>query len=85
MIDNETEITINELIKTMTLEEKVSMCHGAGLFRNSGVERLGIPPLKMSDGPCGVRREFHDGDWGEVGLTYDRVSYLPANTALAAT
>ena len=79
------EERINELIAKLTLEEKVSMCHGAGLFRTEGVDRLNIPPLKMSDGPMGVRNEFPDDSWMPVGNNDDFVTYLPCNAALAST
>lgn len=74
-----------ELTAKLTLEEKIGMIHGAQLFRTKGVERLGIPPLVMSDGPMGVRQDFYPASWKAVGHTDDYVSYLPCNTALAAT
>ena len=61
------------------------MVHGAELFQTKGGERLGIPPLKMSDGPMGVRQEFHPAGWKPVGHSDDYVTYLPCNSALAAT
>ncbi len=76
---------INELIAQLTLEEKIGMIHGAGLFRTDGVERLGIPPLYMSDGPMGVRQEFANDEWRTTGTTDDFVSYLPSNSAIAST
>lgn len=82
--DKKTENRIQELIQKMTLEEKIHMIHGAGLFRTEGVPRLGIPPLKMSDGPMGVRHEFPDASWIPTGYSDDYVSYLPSNSALAS-
>ncbi|WP_163192947.1 glycoside hydrolase family 3 C-terminal domain-containing protein [Clostridium thermarum] len=79
------ENKIEELLKKMTLEEKVGLIHGNGLFRTEGVERLGIPALKMSDGPMGVRREFPNDNWNSLDYSDDYVTYLPSNTALAAT
>ncbi len=76
---------IEELVKELTLEEKIGMIHGQGIFHTRGVERLGIPPLWMSDGPMGVRRELEDDNWNPKGTTDDFVSYLPSNTALACT
>ncbi|MDR3593755.1 glycoside hydrolase family 3 C-terminal domain-containing protein [Clostridium sp.] len=76
---------IEEIISELTLEEKVAMCHGNGLFRTEGVKRLNIPPIKMSDGPMGVRAEFPDDSWVPVGNSDDYVTYLPCNTALAST
>lgn len=74
-----------ELTAALTLEEKIGMIHGAGLFQTKGVERLGIPPLIMSDGPMGVRQEFEPGKWIPIGQTDDYVTYFPCNSALAAS
>lgn len=76
---------IEEILKELTLEEKIAMIHGAGLFRTGAVERLGIPAVKMSDGPMGVRNEFPDDSWIPVGHSDDYVSYGPSNSAVAAT
>ena len=79
------EKQIEELLAQLTLDEKIGMVHGNGLFRTEGVERLGIPALKSSDGPMGVRNEFDNAHWVTVGTTDDYVSYLPSNSALAST
>lgn len=73
------------LTEKLTLEEKIGMIHGAQLFQTKGVKRLGIPPLKMSDGPMGVRHEFQPDSWETIGLSDDYVTYLPSLSALAAT
>ena len=73
------------LMEKLTLEEKIGMVHGAQLFQTAGVERLGIPPLKMSDGPMGVRQEFQPAHWQTIDNSDDYVTYLPCNSALAAT
>lgn len=80
---NESEI--EKIVKELTLEEKITMIHGGGLFRTNGVERLSIPPIFMSDGPMGVRKEFRNDEWKSAGETDDYVTYLPSNTALAST
>ena len=79
------EVQIGKLLEQLTLEEKIGMIHGAGLFRTEGVERLSIPPLFFSDGPMGVRAEFADNEWRNTGTTDDFVSYLPCNSAVAST
>lgn len=79
------EIIIEELLSQLTLEEKIGMIHGAGLFRTDSVERLEIPPLYMSDGPMGVRAEFANAEWRSVGTTEDFVSYIPCNSAITST
>lgn len=79
------EAWIEELVKEMTLDEKITMIHGNGLFRTGGVERLGIPPLVMTDGPIGIRADFEDKKWFPSGMTSDYTSYFPSGSALAAT
>ena len=74
-----------ELTAALSLEEKIGMIHGAELFRTKGVERLGIPPLVMSDGPMGVRQEFAPDQWKGIGETDDYVTYFPCNSALSST
>lgn len=73
------------LMAKLTLEEKIGMLHGAHLFSTQGVERLGIPPLIMSDGPMGVRQEFEPDHWKAIDRSDDYATYLPCNSALAAT
>jgi len=39
----------------MTLEEKATMLAGSGWMESASIPRLGIPAIKMADGPMGVR------------------------------
>ena len=79
------EKKISEILKTLTLEEKVNMLHGVEFFKSGDVSNKGIPSVVMSDGPMGVRNEFPGDNWIPVGDSDDYVSYLPSNSALAAT
>lgn len=81
----EAETWIEDIVKQMTLDEKIAMIHGAGLFRTGSVDRLGIPSLVMTDGPIGVRADFEDKQWIPSGMTSDYTSYFPCGSALAAT
>ncbi|HEY4356917.1 MAG TPA: glycoside hydrolase family 3 C-terminal domain-containing protein [Acidobacteriaceae bacterium] len=50
-----TEQRVADLLSRMTTEEKVSMLAGSGWMESTGVRRLGIPAIKMADGPMGIR------------------------------
>ncbi|MGC2326832.1 MAG: glycoside hydrolase family 3 N-terminal domain-containing protein, partial [Candidatus Sulfotelmatobacter sp.] len=62
----------DSILSKMTLDEKIEMIGGINDFYTRPIPRLGIPALKMSDGPMGV----HD-----YGLT----TAYPAGIALAAS
>ena len=76
---------IDSLIALMTLEEKIGMLHGNSMFATGGVERLGIPELKMADGPLGVREEISQDSWAPAGWDNDFATYYPAGGGLSAT
>ncbi|WP_151475643.1 beta-glucosidase family protein [Streptomyces albicerus] len=57
---------VERLVARLTLDEKISLLHGATDPKDlgqagyvPGVERLGIPPLRLADGPAGVRVKQH--------------------------
>lgn len=56
------KVDIEALLDAMTLEEQVSLLAGADFWTTVPVERLGIPAIKVTDGPNGAR-----GGGGIVG------------------
>ncbi|MEV5978302.1 glycoside hydrolase family 3 N-terminal domain-containing protein [Streptomyces sp. NPDC052114] len=69
---------VESLVARLRLDEKISLLHGASDPENlgqagyvPGVPRLGIPPLRLADGPAGVR-------------VAARATALPAPVMLAA-
>jgi len=71
------EDRIEDLVAQMTLEEKVSMLAGADDWHTVPVERLGIPAIKVTDGPNGARGSRQRG--GPSSACF------PVGVALAAT
>ena len=70
---------VDDLLDAMTLDEKLSFVHGATDPESlgsagyvPGVPRLGVPPLRLTDGPAGVR------------VTHPATA-MPAPIALAST
>jgi beta-glucosidase len=49
------EARLEALLQAMTLEEQVSLLAGASFWLTVPVERLGVPAIKVSDGPNGAR------------------------------
>ncbi|HEV2762530.1 MAG TPA: glycoside hydrolase family 3 N-terminal domain-containing protein, partial [Pyrinomonadaceae bacterium] len=49
------ERRVEALLARLTLEEKIDLLGGVDDFFVRGVERVGLPRLKMADGPNGVR------------------------------
>ncbi|WP_421871430.1 glycoside hydrolase family 3 C-terminal domain-containing protein [Marinoscillum sp.] len=76
---------IDELVDQMTLEEKVHMLHGSGKFTSAGVERLGVPKLKSTDGPLGIREEIQNDSWAPAGWDNDFATFFPAGGGLSST
>src|SRR5437868_4366551 len=52
---SDVERRVESMLKQMTLEEKIDMLGGVDGFFIRDVPRLGLPRLKMADGPLGVR------------------------------
>lgn len=50
-----TDKDLSQLVDQMTLEEKVAMVSGSGLWRTAANYRLNIPEVLMTDGTYGVR------------------------------
>ena len=68
---------IETLLTKMTLEEKVSLFAGADLWHTTPIKRLGIPAIKVTDGPNGARGSQITGGLASASF--------PVGIAMAAT
>jgi beta-glucosidase len=64
---------VDDLLKRLTLEEKISLCRGENQFFIPGVPRLSLSPIRMADGPMGIHGPFGTG------------TCMPAAVCLAAS
>lgn len=48
---------IKELIEKLTLQEKASLCSGQDFWNTKPIPRMNIPPVMMTDGPHGLRKQ----------------------------
>jgi beta-glucosidase len=69
-----------DLVSQLTLEEKASLITGRNSWETAAVERLGIPPVWMTDGPVGLRRSTGEALTDSVPATC-----FPSAAAMAAT
>ena len=65
--------TIQEILKTLTLEEKASLCQGATFWTTKEIPEKGVPEIMMTDGPHGLRKQTGETD------------HLGANKSVLAT
>lgn len=83
--DSDIDDKVERVLKQLTLEEKVALCHAQSKFSSAGVPRLGIPENWMTDGPHGIRPEVLWDEWNQASWTNDSCIAFPALTCLAAT
>ncbi|HTY50066.1 MAG TPA: glycoside hydrolase family 3 C-terminal domain-containing protein [Steroidobacteraceae bacterium] len=72
--DTEVNARAEKLLAQLTLDEKITLMAGGSAFGTAAIPRLGIPALRLSDGPNGVRSN------DEAAATV-----FPTGSALAAT
>src|SRR5215212_2481304 len=68
-----------ELVTSMTVEEKAAFTAGADFWTLVANERVGIPPIRVTDGPNGARGSALFGLGGETAVC------APCGSALGAT
>jgi len=79
------ETRVEDLLRRLTIEEKIGMLHADSKFSTAPVPRLGVPTRWLTDGPHGVREDVGPHTWNPAGRTDDYATYMPALSALAST
>lgn len=75
---------IKERLQSMTIEEKARLCAGKDFWQTWGDEGSGIPPMLMTDGPSGLRKQTEATD--HLGLNESNTAVcFPAGCALASS
>lgn len=77
-------MNIEEIIASMTLEEKASLCSGRDFWHTKAIERLGVPGVMMCDGPHGLRKQVGEGDHLGINVSIETNCY-PSASALASS
>lgn len=68
---------VDALMAVLTLDEKAALTAGADMWHTAAIERLNIPPVRLTDGPSGAR-----------GASFDRMTpsvCVPCGSALGAS
>lgn len=75
---------IKEIMKEMTLEDKIKLCSGASFWETEKMEQYGIPSFFMSDGPHGLRTQKGEAD--HLGINQsEKSTCFPAASASASS
>ena len=48
---------LEQILSTLTLEEKASLCSGMNSWETKPIPAKGVPSVFMADGPTGLRKE----------------------------
>jgi beta-glucosidase len=65
---SDVDLRVNSLLKKLTLDEKIDLIGGVDDFYIRANEKIGLPRLKMADGPVGVRNYGPSTVFGGIGL-----------------
>ena len=75
---------IKQIVSTLTLEEKASLCSGLTFWFTKDIPEKGIPKIMVSDGPVGLRKQDLKGDHLGMNDSIKAVCF-PAGVGMAAT
>jgi len=80
------ESRVDDLLARMTAEEKAQLLAGSGWMESTPIERLGIPAIRMADGPMGIRSWLGPSSMTNVAeTTVVEATSFPSGVAMAST
>ena len=74
-------MSIKRIISSMTLEDKISLCTGGDFWHTKAIPQYGIPAIKMSDGPHGLRCQPAEADMLGINQSIPATCFPTAVTA----
>lgn len=71
------------IVESLSLEEKIALCEGADYWNTKDLSEYGIPSVKMSDGPHGLRCQPKEADIFGINESLPATCFPAAVTAAA--
>lgn len=71
-------MNIEQILETMTLEEKIALCSGEDFWHTKEMSHHGIPSIMMSDGPHGLRKQLKSTDMLGINESVPATSFPTA-------
>lgn len=75
---------LSNLVGKLTVAEKAALCLGLDFWHTAGIERFGVEPILLSDGPHGLRKQPERGDHVGIGGSVPATCF-PTASALGSS